>query len=239
MSKPKNVLLFGGGGVHDYSAICPVLKNYLEIGPSFSVEYVVEEYDVFLKDRIASYDLIVIYHTGGALTPDQSQGLTQHVSQGCGFVGVHSAADSFRSSRDYIAMLGGELSAHPCMRQFIVSLNDPVPGIVSHITHPVTRDMKGYTVEDWEDWPIFEYLVEDEQYFLDCDPRVDVIASTIFKGKSHPVAWTKSWGKGRVMYTCLGHNMQAIQPPVFKDLFTNGCRWAAGLIPNETEKRGA
>ena len=239
MSKTNHILLFGGGGVHDYANICPVLESYLRAEPSFSIDYVIEDYDLFLKDRIAAYDLVALYHTGGSLTQQQSQGLTQHVAQGCGFVDVHSAADSFRSSREYISMLGGELSAHPCIRKFIVSLNDTVPGIVSHITHPVTRDIKGYTTKDWDDWPVFEYLVEDEQYFLNYDPVVDVVASTLFKGESCPVAWTKSWGSGRVMYTCLGHHMAAIESPIFKDFFTNGSRWAAGLIPDEREEGSA
>jgi type 1 glutamine amidotransferase len=228
-----NVLLFGGGGVHDYAGICPVLADYLRAEPSFDVDYVIEEYDAFSRPRITAYHLVVLYHTGGTLTPEQSHDLTQHVASGCGFFGVHGAADSFRTSRDYIAMLGGELSGHPCMREFLVSLNDPVPGIVSHIRHPVTRDIKGYTVADWEQWPVFEYLVTDEQYLLDYDPRVDVIASALFKGKSYPVAWTKSWGNGRVMYTHLGHHMPAIEATIFQDLFVNGCRWAAGLTQDE------
>ena len=92
-------------------------------------------------------------------------------------------------------------------------------------------------MKDWEDWPVFEYLVEDEQYLLDYDPRVNVIASSLFKGESCPLAWTKSWGDGRVVYVALGHNMPTIETPIFQALFTNGCRWAAGLIHDESDER--
>lgn len=241
MSNDKNVLLFGGGGVHDYASICPVLETYLNVEPSLSIDYVIEDYDVFLPDRVSVYDLIIVYHTGGTLTPEQASGLSQHVQSGCGFVGAHCAADSFRNSREYIAMLGSELRCHPCLREMIVSLNDSIEGtgqnyqISSHITHPVTRNIEGYSIKDWEPWPIFEYMVHDEQYLLDTDPRVDVIASTIFKGQAQPVAYTKSWGDGRVFYTILGHHMPAIEAPIFKELFVNGCRWAAGLIHDEQE----
>jgi len=133
-------------------------------------------------------------------------------------------------------MIGGKFLRHPCVREITVSLNDPDPGIENHITHPITRDMRGFTIKDWEPWPIFEYRVSDEQYLLDYDPRVTMIASTIYKGNVQPVAWTKTWGEGRVMYTILGHHMPAVESYVFKELFVNGCRWAVGLIHEEEDR---
>ena len=230
------VLLFGGGPVHDYQGICSVLQEYLEEDVRFSVELVIEDYDVFLPDRINAYDLVVLYHTSGTLTPVQVGGLTQWVASGHGIVGVHSAADSFKSNPEYIAMLGGVFRGHPAVRRFIVSLVDPVPGeesIENHMTHPITAAMEGYTKKNWEQWPIFEYEVEDEQYLLEMASSVDVLANTLFRGRACPIAWTRSWGEGRVFYLALGHDVNACRFPFFKSIFLQGSRWGGGMIQND------
>ncbi|MFH0797350.1 MAG: ThuA domain-containing protein [Candidatus Omnitrophota bacterium] len=130
----KRVLLFGGGGCHDFAGIC------------------------------------VLYHTGGTLSVEQKRGIGEWVAGGKGFVGIHSAADSFRDSPEYIAMLGGVFTGHPFIREYLVSLKDT--------EHPVTKSIEGYTVKDWEKWPVYEYKVQDEQYLLDYDPRVHILATT-------------------------------------------------------------
>jgi len=230
---PTRVLLFGGGKIHDFRAICRLLQAYLAEAAPWSIDCVVEDYDVFLEDRIQAYDLVVVYHTGGAINAGQVRGLTQWVAEGHGFVGVHSAADSFKSCPEYIDMLGGVFCRHPAIRRFMVSLVDPVSGLESienHMTHPITSAMEGYTKKDWESWPIFEYEVEDEQYLLEMVSQVDVLANTLFKGRACPIAWTRAWGKGRVFYLALGHDVHACGFPFFKKMFVQGSKWAAGIV---------
>jgi len=219
--KEKKVLLFGGGGCHDFSSICPLLEKYLKEVNAFKVEYVKEKYDVFLKENLAKYDLYVLYHTGGSLSLEQKRGLVEWVAEGKGFVGIHSAADSFRDCPEYIAMIGGVFVRHPFIREYIVSLKDT--------SHPVTKNIKGYTIKDWEKWPVYEYKVKDEQYLLDYDPRVHILASTVYEGTIWPVAWVKQWGKGKVFYLALGHNLEACQNQFFKEIFISGAKWAVNI----------
>jgi type 1 glutamine amidotransferase len=46
-------------------------------------------------------------------------------------------------------------------------------------------------------------------------------------GLHQPVAWTTTYGRGRVFTTVLGHDVPAIQTPAFTTLFTRGAEWAA------------
>ena len=227
----KRVLLFGGGGCHDFRACCPVLKRYLRSVETFDVDYVAGDLDVFTAERLAPYDLVVVYHTGGELTVEQKRGLVEGVASGKGFVGVHAAADSFKSSPEYLAMVGGVFRRHPCQRTYIVSLADA--------KHPVTRDLQGYTIKHWEQWPVYEFPVQDEQYLLDYDPRVHVLATTVFRGNAWPVSWVKPWGKGKVFYLALGHHVEACRNRFFRDLFLGGSRWAASrrAIPVRRDPR--
>lgn len=223
----KNVLLFGGGGCHDFKKCCPVLKTYLAAIPGFKVDYVAEDFDVFTAGRIKNYDLAVVYNTGGQLTIQQKRGLIEWVASGKGFAGVHAAADSFSKSPEYRAMVGGYFRAHPFTRQYIVSLTGN--------KHPAGKYLKGYTVKDWEKWPVFEYKVTDEQYLLDHDNRVNVLATTVFRNRLWPVGWVKPWGEGKVFYLALGHDVKACQNPFFKDFFTGGVEWAANPAPDTAE----
>lgn len=212
------VLLFGRGS-HQWQTSCPILRRYLRTIPGFDVDYVQEDLDVFVPERIAPYRLIVMFNTGGQLTLEQKRGLVEGVASGKGFVGCHGAADSFKDSPEYIALLGGVFRRHPATRNFMVSLTDN--------RHPVTRNLTGYTVKHWEPWPIFEYTVNDEQYLVDYDPRVHVLAATLFRGQPWPVAWVKPWGAGKVFYTILGHHPEAVSGAFFRTMFIDAARWAA------------
>jgi len=43
-----------------------------------------------------------------------------------------------------------------------------------------------------------------------------------------PAIWTKPWGKGKVFYLALGHDVKACQQDMFKKLLLRGSLWAAG-----------
>ncbi len=220
----QKVLLFGGGGkAHDAEACCPVLKRYLDSVDHFEVDQVLMDYDVLRAGSIKQYGLVVFYTTAGQLNVHQKRGLVEAIADGRGFVGVHGAADTFRDCPEYHALLGGTFRRHPFMRDYPVSLNHP--------GHPVTADIPGKTVKDWEEWPVYEYPVHDEQYLLDVDSRVQLLASTLFRGRTWPVAWAKPWGTGRVFYLALGHNEQACRDTFFEQMFLGGARWAARPEP--------
>ena len=226
--KDKNVLLFGGGGCHDFKKCCPVLKKYLSQIPGFKVDYVAEDFDVFTARRIKNYDVAIVYNTGGQLTITQKRGLVEWVASGKGFGGVHAAADSFSKSPEYRSMLGGFFRGHPFVREYIVSLADN--------KHPATKHITGYAAEHWEKWPVYEHKVTDEQYLLDYDNRVKVLATTVFRNRLWPVAWVKTWGEGKVFYLGLGHNVEACENLFFKDFFIGGAEWASDPAPDDEIK---
>lgn len=224
----KKILLLGGGGVHDYKSICPVLKKYLGEGGDLAVDYADQDYDALRAERLAPYDAAVIYHTGGELALEPKRGLVEWVASGRGLVGIHGAADSFRNSPEYLAMVGGFFRAHPFYREYLVSLADN--------EHPVTKGIEGYVVKDWEKWPVYEYKVKDEQYLLDYDSRAQVLATTVFRGRVWPVAWSQWWGQGKVFYLALGHDLAACQNAFFQKIFVNGVRWVAEPEPPPSQK---
>ena len=76
----------------------------------------------------------------------------------------------------------------------------------------------------------FEFMVEDEQYIMDYDPRVQVLATALWQGEAEPVVWIKDWGKGKVFYIALGHARKECQNETFKLLLNRGALWTADRL---------
>ncbi len=204
--KRVKALVFGGGQIHDWKGIQPVLVAALKAADAFDLDTAQE--DLGALERLHPYDVLIFHYTVGQITDAQRDSLSRWLIGGKGYVGIHSAADSFRDDPGYLSMVGGHFVSHPRYRQYQVSVKDP--------EHPI---MAG--IEE-------EFMVEDEQYILDYDPRVHVLANALYRGETMPVAWTKSHGEGRVFYQALGHDPRACEHPVFSQMLVQGALWAAG-----------
>jgi uncharacterized protein len=209
---PKRLLVACGGDFHDYRSIAAELNGALAEG-EFTADLVLDDLEQLARLPGSGYDAVVIYHTLGSLTAAQESGLTSYVASGGGFVGVHSAADSFRDSPVYRSLIGGYFLEHPRYRPYQVSI---VPG------HDLTRNMDA------------EFFVEDEMYVTSYDSRVQVLATALWKGGTVPVAWCASWGHGRVFYLALGHDALACRHPAFRTLLRRGAEWAGQGEPAVT-----
>jgi type 1 glutamine amidotransferase len=73
-----------------------------------------------------------------------------------------------------------------------------------------------------------DFDVSSEKYYMHVDPANHVLAVTDFDGADVPIAWTKTYGKGRVFYCSLGHVAQVFeQDPQILEMVTRGMVWAA------------
>ncbi|HUT34587.1 MAG TPA: ThuA domain-containing protein [Planctomycetota bacterium] len=205
MSKIKT-LVYSGGEIHDWKGCGDAIHEALEAAAQFDITRVNNDLDCLVAPNLDPFEVIVFYHTVGSITDAQLQGLLKFVEGGKGYVGVHSAADSFRECSAYRYFVGGYFVTHPRYRQYQVSVADP--------THPITKDIE-------------EFFVTDEQYITGYDPRNKVLATALWKGATVPVVWTKSHGKGRIAYIALGHNAESCRDANFRTLLTRGTLWAA------------
>jgi type 1 glutamine amidotransferase len=105
-------------------------------------------------------------------------------------------------------MVGGQWVAHPG--------DDGVTYDV-HITDPDDPITKG----------VDDFTVVTEKYFMHMDPGVHVLATTQFDDVAMPIAWTKTYGRGKVFYCSLGHTPQIVTTPQVLKMVTQGFLWAA------------
>jgi type 1 glutamine amidotransferase len=206
MSEKIRVMVMGGHtkGFHDFAVMGPIYQKFLtEAG--FEV-LITENRDDFKAEAIKPFDVIVCYTTGEDLTPEQAKGLLGGIVGGKGFVGVHSAADSFKQTPGYINMVGGKFLTHPHYW----------PKLTFNVTnrfHPVVAG-----VEDFQ--------MEEELYMMETNGHFELLMTTWLEGFVRPITWVKPYGHGRVLYTALGHDKVQTENPNFQRLIVNGVRWA-------------
>jgi hypothetical protein len=216
MTTMKRTLLFYGGWEgHAPEAVAQRLKA--ELAPH-GLEAELQGDLACLDDpkRLAGYDLFIPNWTMGALDEKRTKNLSEAVRAGAGLAGLHGGAgDAFRGNLDYEWMIGGHFVGHPHVGDYTVRLTT--------LSSPIT-----------EGAPL-EIPYRSEQYYLLVDPANEVLAETIYTYEGRrcvmPVAWTKSWGKGRVFYHALGHELKEFDAcPAAFQIALRGILWAAGLL---------
>jgi len=221
MSQVKKVLAMLGGAKFGESGHCaetngPILKQFMEDSGRYEVT-LTEDRDMFRAEKINDFDLVIVYTTGGELTAEQEKGLADFVKEGKGFVGLHSAADSFKANEPYMKMIGSRFRTHPQFMAHDITLLDD--------THPVTMRTESFRMP--EELYIIDLQVPSEE--------IHVLAQVTFQGQQIPVLYTKGFGEGRVVYNSLGHQKNAFENSTFRKWVLHGADWATRTSDNWRE----
>jgi uncharacterized protein len=216
-NKPRKALLvWGGWKGHAPEACKDLFEPWLKkIGWDVVVSNTLDSYaDEKLMD---SLDVVIQIWTMGEIGKEQSKGLIRAVKEkGVGMAGWHGGmCDSFRSNTGYQYMTGGQWVAHPGGGV------DYEVNITDH-EDPITKGLQ-------------DFNMHSEQYYMHVDPAVKVIATTTFNGDHNPwvdgvvmpVVWKKIYGKGRIFYSTLGHNVDDFKVPEALEITQRGILWAA------------
>ncbi len=212
----RALIVQGGWQGHEPKQVSEVLARALREN-GFEVE-VSDTLDSFKdEERLRSLDLIVPEWTMGAIEREQLPPLLAAVRSGVGIAGVHGGmGDAFRYETEYQYMVGGQWVAHPGGDgvEYEVHIED--------VPSPITEGL--------DDFPVCS-----EHYYMHVDPGNQVLATTRFGDVIMPVAWTKTYGRGRVFYCSLGHVAQVFdQAPEILTLVTRGMLWAAEALSEST-----
>jgi scyllo-inositol 2-dehydrogenase (NADP+) len=213
----KILYVYGGPEFHPTETAGKLLSALLLSDGRFELE-MTSDLDAFARLPGGKYAAVVVYTTGfhDDLTPERERGLMQFVRNGGGFVGIHSATDSFRGSHAYIEMLNGEFLTHPENHEFKVT--------ITPTQHYLTVRMP-------------DFSVYDEMYHLqNFDPdKCTVLAQTQWQGKQMPMAYARNYGDGRVVYLANGHTLQVWHNSEFQKLLIRAIAWSTGAeLPART-----
>jgi type 1 glutamine amidotransferase len=221
----RNHVATGKGYVHDNIAASVTALRELcaekKIGCDNS-----DDPAVFTTARLAAYRAVIFSNSNNDAfsDPAQSKALTTYIENGGAFIGIHSASGSERQNPEFKRILGGTFKWHTPDQKFTVVVVDP--------KHPATLGVPAR----WER--------QDEGYLCDLVPGLHVLlemdTSTVtnppraawalkFEGNRFPLAWSHQVGKGRCIYTALGHHKEDYADPVFRKHLQGAILWALDM----------
>lgn len=214
MSNKKAIIVWGGWEGHTPEASANVVKDMLE-AQNFDV-VLDSSTEAFADPKLGEFDLIIPAVTMSRIEKEELQNLLACIRAGSGIAGFHGLmCDSFRNEPDYQFMTGGQWVAHPGdiidYRVEITKSEDPIVAGIGD----------------------FDY--RSEQYYMHFDPSIEVLATTRFDGTYFeeidnvvmPVVWKRTYGKGRVFYSSLGHVADEFKVSQMRSIFERGALWAA------------
>jgi hypothetical protein len=147
------------------------------------------------------------------ITEEQGAAVKEFVAGGGGFYSLHNNSHVSLSSKNYREVMGGAYIGHPPLRPFQVR--------VVNNRHPITQG-------------VHDFMVNDEQHFVayDKDPQHVILESENLDGleyenhgKKSVAGWAYDYGKGRVVFTAVGHTNHAMWVPAYFEIQKRAVKW--------------
>lgn len=266
---PKKVLYFTKSSNFEHSVVkrrgsqLSFSEQVLaEFGPRHGIEFTFsKDGSRFSREYLAQFDAVMFYTSGDLLavgkdgnpplTPAGKAALLEAIASGrLGFVGLHSAADTFHTGETtatntdqprtwryrtlgeradpYLQMLGGELIVHGTQQIARATIIDrSFPGFAGLGTH----------LEILEEWYSLTEFADDMRVLLrlETDSMRDPNANgadwppagwdTPYQRPPFPNTWARLHDQGRVFYTALGHREDVWVSEAFEKILFGGLDW--------------
>ncbi|MEA3210715.1 MAG: uncharacterized protein QOE70_3772 [Chthoniobacter sp.] len=203
----------------------------------------------FSPEYLQQFDAVFFYTTGDLTSPGTDkqppmtaagkQALLDYVASGKGFIGTHSASDTFHTNNEankgperyknfgpladsYVRMLGGEFIKHGAQQVAKMRCVDPkFPGLEKYAA--------GFEFQ--EEWYSLKDFSSDLHVLL--VQEAEAMKGIEYQRPAYPATWARMSGKGRVFYTSMGHREDVWTNEIFQDVLTGGIRWALGDVKAE------
>jgi len=200
-----------------------ILKQIGERSGAFEVT-ATQDCSVLSRDGLKPFDAVVFYTTGELPISDaQKAAFLDFIRSGKGFVGIHSATDTFYKWPEYGELIGGYFDQHPWHQEVTINVEDQ--------RHPATHHLeRTFKITD-EIYQFKDFSRSCAHVLLSLDATsVDLNKPAVHRtDKDFAVAWWRNYGKGRVFYTALGHRPEVWQDERFQQHLLGAVRWAMGL----------
>lgn len=211
----KKVLLLLGGTYHDFEGFSKtIVPAATELSSSLEVTY---DPHVLLRLNETGIGAVVMYTclgdskqgdiVGKELTQEQADSLVTFVRNGGGLLGVHGATVISDANQDLINLFGAQFHTHPAPFTFTVT---PRPE-----SHPMIEDIEPFEVHD-------------EFYLHHCRKGIEVLMTAEHEGKTHPMVWTRTEGRGKAAYIAMGHDAKVWSLPPYMQLIHQALGWLTG-----------
>jgi hypothetical protein len=147
------------------------------------------------------------------MTAEQGAAIKDFVNAGNSFYAFHNCSHISLSSKDYREVMGGAYISHPPLRPFQVQ-----PTVNKH---PITDGISPFMVNDEQHYVIYD---KDPKYVILEAENIDGLKFQQLGTKSVS-GWAYDFGKGRVVFTAVGHTIHAMWNPQYIEIQKRSVRW--------------
>lgn len=216
-----NILMLrhSAGFEHSYLPNAEVTLKELGLEHGWNVR-TTHKCEAISKDRLKDLDVLIFATTGELpLTPAQKRLILSFVKRGKGFVGIHNATDTCYKWKGYGKMIGGYFNGHPWSEEVGVIVEDRKHPATCHLPKTFKVLEEVYTFKEWSR--------KKTRVLMSLDKKSVDAGKGNRKDKDYAMAWCHDYGKGRVMYTALGHYDQLWYKVWFRQHLVGCIKWAA------------
>ena len=225
---PERILYFtySAGYQHDVIQLSKAVLTRLGSNSGIFEVTATEDTSEFSTENLERYAAVMFYTTGELpMSHAQKAALLNFVRSGRGFLGVHSATDTFYTWPDYLDLVGGYFNGHPWHQAVTIEVVDPGDPLVAFLGNSLQVEDEIYQISD------FDY--RGSRVLLRLDPSSVDLSKTGVHQRFYgwPLAWTRFYGGGRVFYTALGHEPSVWQDVRYQRILTNAIIWSVRRSP--------
>jgi len=256
---PKKILFFSKSSGFEHDMIkekdgqpSAAQKILTELGQKNNFEFTfTKDGSVFTPENLAKYDAFFFYTTGDLtevgtdknppMTPEGKAAFLEAIHNGKGFIGTHSASDTFHSpggkelgprrwqldgdnADPYVKMLGAEFIIHGSQQkahQIVADKNFPGMSAVPDDFGPLEE---WYSLKDFQP-DLHVLLAQDTSTMSKTGGNRSAYDRPVY-----PSTWARKYGEGRVFFTSMGHRKDVWENPVFQSVLVGGINWAVGNV---------
>jgi type 1 glutamine amidotransferase len=153
----------------------------------------------------------------GWITEEQGKAIKAFVEAGGSLYAYHNSSNISLFSKHFREVMGGAYLGHPALRPFKVK-------VLNH-GHPVTQGVQDFMVNDEQHYVVYD---KDSEGILLRSENIDGSSFETY-GATAISAWAYDYGKGRVVFTAVGHTLHALWQPEYYKLQKNAVRWLLRL----------
>ncbi len=236
--RPRLVLVFNRSEGFQHSAIPRAAAALEMIGKTTGAFETVQSDDLsaLSAENLKRFDAVCFNNTTQLKVEDPAirASLLEFISSGKGIIGIHAATDNFPTWPEGQELFGGFFDGHPWTGDgtWAVRITDP--------DHPVTAAFEKK-----------DFLINDELYRIhqvNLRKNCRVLLAIDMKNERNrrapgvrptdrdlPISWVRTYGKGRLFYSSLGHNDAIYANPAVLRHYLDGIQFALGDLAAPTE----
>jgi uncharacterized protein len=191
----------------------------------------------FSPEILARFDAVIFNNVSGdVFTPLQKAAFKNFVEQGGSYIGLHAAGDNSHSWAWHVdRLIGARFTGHPMRPQLqkaLVRIEDATHPAILGLPKSFLRTDEWYSFATSPRATGFHILATiDEASYT----QVGLFGKNLAMGKDHPIVWWNCVGKGRILYSAMGHTAETFAEPHIQKMLLGSLKWTLRLDGSSCE----